>query len=367
MRHILSALFIFLGLPLSAQVVGGENSFEFLRLAQSAHISALGGVSVVNPSGDASMVNANPALLRPEFHTTLSINYNYYYSKTRVTNLNYAYHSNKLNTTFGVGLNYLDYGSFTITDQIGYGQGSFRAADYALQLSASRKYMDKWRYGAALKYARSSLLDKKATAVLADIGVVYADTNSQWYVGAAIKNAGVAIKKYDPSIAQTLPLDFQIGVTKKFKKAPFSLMVLAHRLHQWNIRYDNPADQLDNTLLFDDTNTDTKEKSYFADKLFRHFVFALDVNLGKRIEISAGYNHLRRSELSISEKKGMSGFSFGAGLYLNKFVFHYAQSHYHLAGAYHELGISLKLNQLFGLGTAGQNINWSEKFAKSYR
>ena len=61
MRHILSALFIFLGLPLSAQVVGGENSFEFLRLAQSAHISALGGVSVVNPSGDASMVNANPA------------------------------------------------------------------------------------------------------------------------------------------------------------------------------------------------------------------------------------------------------------------------------------------------------------------
>lgn len=367
MKNLFSALLVFLSFPLLAQVVGGENSFEFLRLSQSPHISALGGVSIINPSADASMVNANPALLRPEFHTTLSINYNYYYSKTRVTNLNYAYHSKKLNTTFGMGLSYLDYGSFTITDQIGYGQGSFRAADYSVQFTASRNYLEKWRYGASLKYARSSLLDKKATALLADIGVVYADTNSQWYVGAGIKNAGVTLKNYNPDIKQSLPLDFQIGVAKKFKKAPFSLMVLAHRLQRWNIRYDNPADRVDNQLLFDNTSADTREKNYFADKLFRHFVFAMDVNLGKRIEISAGYNHLRRSELSLNEKKGMSGFSFGAGLYLNKFIFHYAQSHYHLAGAYHELGIALRLNQLFGLGATGDKINWSEKFAKSYR
>lgn len=367
MKNIIGALLLFLTLPLTAQVVGGENSFEFLRLSQSPHISALGGVSVINPSSDASMVNANPALLRPEFHTTLSLNYNYYYSKTRVSNLTYAYHSSKLNTTFGLGLNYLDYGSFNITDQIGYGQGSFRAADYSLQFSASRNYLDKWRYGATLKYAHSSLLDNKSAAMLADIGVAYADTSSQWYLGAAIKNAGVTLKNYNPSIKQTLPLDFQIGITKKFKKAPFSIMVLAHHLHQWNIRYDNPADQVDNQLLFDNSSTETKEKNYFADKLFRHFVFALDVNLGKRLEISAGYNHLRRSELSITDKKGMSGFSFGAGLYLNKFVFHYAQSHFHLAGAYHELGMNIKLNQLFGLGATGQKINWSEKFAKSYR
>lgn len=367
MKNNIVVFLLFLTMPSLAQVVGGENAFEFLRLSQSPHISALGGISVINPSADASMVNANPALLRPEFHTTLSLNYNYYYSKTRVTNLNYAYHSNTLNTTFGVGLQYLDYGSFSITDQVGYGQGSFRAADYAIHVSASRSYLEKWRYGATLKYAHSSLLDKKSSALLADIGVVYADTTSQWYLGAAIKNAGVSLKNYDPSIKQSLPLDFQIGITKKFKKAPFSIMVLAHRLNQWNIRYDNPADRVDNELLFDNTTTDTKEKTYFADKLFRHFVFALDVNLGKRLEISAGYNHLRRSELSITDKKGMSGFSFGAGMYLNKFVLHYAQSHFHLAGAYHELGINIKLNQLFGLGTAGQKINWSEKFVKSYR
>ena len=110
----------------------------------------------------------------------------------------------------------------------------------------------------------------------------------------------------------------------------------------------------------------TKTKTYFADKLFRHFIFALDINLGKRLEISAGYNHLRGSELSIADKKGMSGFSMGVGMYLNKFTVHYAQSYYHLAGSYHELGLSIRMNQLFGLGNNGSKINWSEKYSNSF-
>lgn len=84
--------------------------------------------------------------------------------------------------------------------------------------------------------------------------------------------------------------------------------MLAHHLYKWDIRYDNPADQVDNTLLFNDNTQDTKKKTYFADKLFRHFVFALDLQLGKRLEISMGYNHLRRSELALTEKKGYQDF-----------------------------------------------------------
>jgi len=365
MTRIWLLILLILSYRANAQVLGGENHFEFLRLSQSPHVSALGGVSVSSPSSDVMMSFANPALLRPEFHTTLGINYNYYYAKTRVSNVLYAFHEAKLNTTFGLGLSYLDYGSFDLTDAIGNGITARRAADFVFTLTASRSYLERWRYGAALKYAQSSLFEKKSAAVLADIGVMYADTNSQWYVGATVKNAGLTVRKYDPSIKQDLPLDLQIGVTKKFKKAPFSLMVLAHHLTQWDIRYDNPADQVDNQLLFDDTQSQP-QKSYFADKLFRHFVFALDVNLGKRLELSAGYNHQRRAELSLGEKKGMSGFSFGGGLYLNKFILHYAQSYYHLAGSYHELGLAIRMNQLFGMGNLGQKINWSEKFARSY-
>ncbi len=364
MRKYAFLVLLCCGLSSQAQILGGEHVFEFLRLSQNPHVTALGGVAVSSPASDVMMSTANPALLRPEFHTSLGLGYNIYYAGTKVSNLQYAHHAKKLKTTFGLGIQYLNYGSFRLTDDIGNQYGDAKAADYSINLSASKAYLNRWRYGATLKYAHSKLIDKQASAILADIGVVYADTNNLWYLGAVIKNAGVVIKNYEANASQPLPLDLQIGVTKKFKKAPFSIMVLAHHLQTWNIRYDNPADQTDNQLLFTDTTTATKTKTYFADKLFRHFVFALNINLGKRIEISAGYNHMRRSELAIDEKKGMSGFSYGVGLYLNKFIVHFAQSHYHIAGAYSEIGLIFKLNQIVG---GGNSINWSEKYANSYK
>lgn len=346
-----------------AQILGGEHVFEFLRLSQNPHVTALGGVAISCPANDVMMSTSNPSLLRPSFHTSLGLNYNLYYAGTKVSNLFYAQHIKTLNTTVGLGIQYLNYGSFQLTDNIGNQYGDAKATDYAISLSASKSYLTRWRYGATLKLANSTLIDKKASALLADIGVAYADTINLWYAGAVIKNAGVVIKNYEAGVNQPLPIDLQIGVTKKFKKAPFSIMVLAHHLQTWNIRYDNPVDQVNNQLLFTDSNN-TKTKTYFADKLFRHFVFALDINLGKRLEISAGYNHMRRAELAISEKKAMSGFSYGIGLYLNKFIIHVAQSHYHIAGASTEIGLAFRLNQLIG---GGNHINWSEKFANSYQ
>lgn len=361
MKRALLLILLLTSYFLQAQVQGGEHIFEFLRLPQSPHISALGGMVVSSPTNDLMMGTNNPALLRPEFHTSLGINYNMYYANTKVSNVLYAHHSKKLQTTFGVGLQYLNYGNFSLTDASGYLTGESKATDYCIQLIASRRYLEKWRYGATLKFANSNLIDKKASALLADIGVMYADTNSQWYIGATIKNAGITLKNYEQGSNQPLPMDLQIGITKKFKKAPFSIMALAHHLYTWDIRYDNPADATDNQLLFADTSTESK--TYFADKLFRHFVFAVELNLGKRIEISAGYNHMRRAELAISEKKGMSGFSYGAGLYLNKFALHFSQSHYHIAGAYTEMGLSIQLNQLVG---SGSKLNWAERYANQY-
>jgi hypothetical protein len=348
-----------------AQVIGGSRVFEFLRLSASPHISALGGMVVANPSPDLMMGYGNPALLRPEFHSTLGLNHNIYYAGSQFSNFLYAHHVDEWNTTLGVGVQFLNYGKFTYTDGLGNIYGEGQASDYAIHLIASKSYKERWRYGAAIKFAQAQYTNGKSSALAADIGVVYADTNNKWYVGGAFKNAGYQIKRFDPSIdRQPLPFDLQIGVTKKFKKAPFSIMVLAHHLYTWDIRYDNPTDANNTSLLFGDENK--KEKNYFADKLFRHFVFAADVQLGKRLELSVGYNHLRRSELALDEKKGASGFSFGAGLYLNKFVIHYARSYYHIVGPFNEIGINIKLNQLIGLGNMGGKINWSEKYARAY-
>lgn len=354
-------------MPVYGQVQGGEKAFEFLRLANSPHITALGGLSVINPAQDIMMSTANPALLRPEFHTNIGINYNAYYAGTKVMNMYYAHQVPKLNTTFGFGVQYLNYGEMVQTNTLGQTEGTVQANDYAITLSASRSYLTHWRYGAHLKLANSQLGSVHSTALLMDVGIAYADTVRLLYGGLAVKNVGYQFGRYDKNQkSQPMPLDVQIGFMKKFAKAPFSFSVLAHHVYQWDIRYDNPADRQDNVLLFSDTTTTSKDKTYFADKLFRHFVFALDMNLGKRLEVSVGYNHMRRAELALDELKGMSGFSYGGGLYLNKLTVHFARSHYHLAGAYNQVGFNFKLNDYFGLGETGQKINWSAKYATSY-
>jgi hypothetical protein len=345
---------------MKAQVNGGEHIFEFLRLSQSPHITAVGGISVTNPAPDIMLSTGNPSLLRERFHTNIGLNYNFYYAGTKVSNVLYGHYLKKYKTMMGLGIQYLDYGKFTMTDAIGNILGDATARDYSINLTASRQYLERWRYGATLKWANSRLVNQTASALLVDFGVSYFDTTNRFYAGAVLKNAGLVLKNYEAGFNQPLPVDLQIGIMKKMKKAPFAISILGHHLYTWDVRYDNPADQKDNTLLFGDTTT--KEKTYFADKLFRHLIFAVDITLGKKLELSVGYNHMRRGELAFDDKKGMSGFSLGAGVYLKKFTIHFAQSYYHITGPYNEVGINFQLNDLIHFGDGGKKINWSEKF-----
>lgn len=358
-----TGLLVLLLLPFfgHAQVVGGERTMEFLRLPNAPHISALGGINVANPEQDIAFAGQNPALMRPGLHNQLSLNYNGYYSGISIANLMYGYHVEKIKTSFALGVQYINYGSFVQTDYIGNELGSFRANEYAITLGASRQYKEHWRYGANIKYAYSGLYDKYASALLTDIGISYYDTGSLWNFGAVAKNIGFTLKKYNPSnSAEPLPFDLQIGVSKRFKHLPLRLMVTAHHLYQWDVRYDNPADAENNSLIGSDTSK--KSKSYFGDKLFRHLIFGAEVSLGKRILISVAYNHLHRGELVIKDKTGMAGFSFGAGINLNKFQVHYARTYYHIAGAYNEFGLTMSLNKLFGIGKTGEKINWNASY-----
>ena len=363
-KRILTSIYMlcFAVAPAFAQVTGGQHTMEFLRLPTGPHISALGGINVSNADKDISLAMQNPSLMRPGLHNTLGLNQNFYYSGISLSNLQYGYHIPKLETSFLLGVQYLNYGKFTQTDNIGNQMGDFKANEYAITLGASRQYNEKWRYGASLKYAQSKLFDKNASAALVDVGITYMDTASLITIGAVAKNMGVMLTKYNPNnSAEPLPFDLQIGITKRFKHVPLRLMATLHHLYEWDIRYDNPADQQNNNL-FGSTEEDTKEKSYFTDKLFRHFIFGAEILMGKRVLISASYNHLHRSELVIKDKTGMAGFAYGVGIDLNRFQVHYARSHYHIAGAYNELGLDISLNKLFGLGKTGDKIHWNATY-----
>ncbi len=352
---------LLLGTAANAQVTGGRSAMEFLRLPNSPRISALGGINVVNPERDISMAFQNPALMRPGLHNNIGLNHNFYYSGIGASNLQYGYHVEQIETSFMLGVQYLNYGDFTQTDLIGNQLGSFKANEYAVTLGASRQYGEKWRYGASVKMARSVLYDKSALAFLADVGVVYNDTASLWTFAGVAKNMGFMATKFNPGApAEPLPFDLQLGISKRFAHLPLRLMATIHHLYEWDIRYNNPADVETNNLF--GTQEEEQNKTYFADKLFRHFIFGAELTLARRLTVVAAYNHLRRSELMIRDRTASAGFSFGAALNLNNFQVNYARSYYHVAGAYNEIGLNIALNKLTGIGKFGDKIGWSDTY-----
>lgn len=360
-RSIITAMLIATTYYATAQVTGGQRTMEFLRLPNAPHISALGGINVANADRDISFALQNPALARPGLHNELGINYNAYYSGISSSNLQYGYHVEKIKTSFALGVQYMNYGNFTQTDLIGNQLGEFKANEFALAIAASRQYKERWRYGATLKWANSKLYNYTASALLLDVGISYYDSTTLWMVGAVAKNMGVMLSKYTATNgAEPLPFDLQIGVSKRLKYVPLRLMATAHHLYEWDVRYDNPADANNNNIFGGDSST--SNKSNFSDKLFRHLIFGAELVIAKRIQVSAAYNHMRRSELAIEDRTATTGFSFGAAIDLNKFQIHYARSYYHIAGAYNEFGLSMSLGKLMGLGKLGNKINWTDVY-----
>jgi hypothetical protein len=332
-----------------AQVTGGESILQFLRLSPNAHVSAMGGMCVSNPEQDLMFAISSPALLKPTMHNNLSLSNNFYIAGTNINTAAYALYKPKLKTTFMASARMVNYGNQSLTDASGNVLGNAKAQDAAIAITASRQYKTKWQYGATLQFAQQRMAGVAASAILGDAGLHYSDTANQLYFGMVAKNIGVPLKTFSANQAsEPLPFDMQMGISKKFLKAPVRLNVLVHHLYQWDIRYDNPADRIDNVFLTNDSNATTK--SYFADKLFRHFNFSADIILGKTLNFTVGYSHQRRSELALSQKKGMSGFSYGLSMHLKKFDLYFARSIYHVSGNYNELSINMPLAKTFGLG-----------------
>jgi hypothetical protein len=142
---------------------------------------------------------------------------------------------------------------------------------------------------------------------------------------------------------KTLPFDLQVGLTKRLRNAPFGFSFTAQSLHRFDILYRD-------TLFDADNNFVTQEK--FINKLMNHFVIATHIYLGSHLEATLGYNSLRRSELNVGNSgNGLNGFSTGLRIRFQKLQIFYARANYQRNISYNQFGLTLKMDQLFGLGT----------------
>lgn len=354
MRVILFIFFFAVYLPLQSQTLGGSSVFNFLNLPNTPQLTAMGGVNTAYSSGDIGLAFSNPALLTPQMHSQMNAVFNNFYGGIKAYHLSVGYHSQPLNTNFLWGVQYLNYGSIMQTDAAGNTFGNFRAVDWVMQVSASRQYLGKWNYATTLKFISSSYGNYHSNGVAIDAGVLYKDSVRRFSAGLLAKNMGFQIKKYEGASAEDLPFDLQVGISKRLAKAPFGFTLTAYHLHQFNTRYNDTLFNNENAF-----NQNSKKGAFVVDKIFRHFVAATHIYIGEHVDATVAYNHLRRQELNIGNgANGLNGFSLGMGVMLNKMQIRYARAWYQNNTAYNQLGLNLKLNELFGLGNLGDKVGW---------
>jgi hypothetical protein len=163
---------------------------------------------------------------------------------------------------------------------------------------------------------------------------------------------GSQLRGYNQSGKEELPFDLQLGVSKKLANAPLQFSVTANRLHRFDVTYNDTAYNTENGL------SDPGGKFSF-DNIFRHIVIASQVYITDKVEVSLGYNYLRRRELNAGGTgNGINGFSAGVGLLFKKMQLRYARSYYQASRSYHQVGLNLPLNEYMSLGRLGKRIGW---------
>jgi hypothetical protein len=325
----------------NAQSIGGTSVFNFLKLPAVATQYALGGQNTSSINPHVGLAFANPAQLKPSMHAQTSFNFNAFYAGIKNYGAIGALRADKIETMFAAGVNYIDYGNIQQTDAAGSVLGVFRPTDYVVQVSASRQYLEKFTYGITAKYVDSRYAIYHSNGIALDAGVAYYDSAKQVQVSLLLQNMGTQLQAYQGTQSDVLPLDVQVGVTKRLSKAPVQFSVTAHHLHQFNLLFDDTSFNRANDL------PDNVHRAFSLDNISRHFVFASEIFLGDKVTVTVAYNFLRRKELAVvTGANGITGLSFGVGVLLGKFDLRFARGYYQRATGDTHVGLNLRLDKI---------------------
>jgi hypothetical protein len=316
--------------------IGGDGTYRFLDLTNSAKVAALGGTQIAFTDNDLDLTFYNPSLLSDSMRNQLSINYVSYIAGIGI---GYAAFSPNISgpNSFAIGIYYVNYGKFEGASEEGQLTGSFGAAEYAVNLFYSRVITPQLRAGINLKPIFSSFESYNSFGLASDFGITYTTKNGLSATSFVLKNIGSQITTYYKNgDHENLPWDIQIGFSKKLAHAPIRFLVTANHLNKWDLSYQNQTS--------DETST-VDPSAGFASLLMRHFIFGAEILPGQHLTLRLGYNYQRQKELSVAERPGLVGFSAGIGVKIAKFSLNYGISSYHLAATVHYFSLATNLSQ----------------------
>ena len=343
MRIVLVFLFTFCFFSLRAQF-GGSYTYSYLGMSPSARISGLSGLNISTFDHDVAFVFQNPALLNPLMDKRLSLSHALTPGVINQGTVGYAKTLENKNITMGGGLLYRAYGTFKLTEANGDQLGTFSGGEYAAQWGASYG-VNKLRYGVSVKMLYSQLESYNSFGMAADLGAVYVDTARLFTAALVMRNAGTQFKPFTENNYEDLPFEIDFALSKRLKHLPLRISFTMHDLQSFDIRYDDPNVVSDVNIF--GTDSTVTEKKYTVDKIAQHLNIGGEFYFGKNFILRGGYDHMTRKEMSIDTRRGLTGFSLGFGLKINKYSIDYGHEFYSQAGGTNHITIAANLNEVF--------------------
>ena len=339
LKYYLAILFCF-GILTSGAQVGGENTYEFLELTNSARIAALGGSqTAILDTTDLNLPYNNPALLHKSMEKKVLVNYVNYLSDINYGYASYAKSFDSIGN-FAIGMHYINYGDFQEATETGELTGNqFKAAEYALSIIYSNQYK-RLKYGATLKPILVSFETYQSFGLAADLGVSFASKDNYTNVAVVAQNIGGQITTYyDGAERESIPFNVQAGFSQKLMHAPIAFFINMHHINHWDLTYT----ETESGDLIDDIY---QREEGFGKQLMRHLIWGVEIYPSPNFILRAGYNYQRRQELKYEEKLSAVGLSFGFGVKIKRFTLDYGIAQYHLAGSSGLFSLAINLNDL---------------------
>lgn len=282
-----------------------QTVYNFLRLPVSAHIAALGGDNSTIIEDDATLIFHNPALINNVTDRTMNLNLMTYMEGSTSASASFIRAAGERGS-WGVTGQYMGYGTMKETTVNGQQTGEFSAKDIAVGGTFAYALNEKFSGGITARFVASYIGSYNSLGAAVDLGLNYYDDKNELSISAVAKNLGGQLSAYEDDF-ERMPLDLQLGITKRLIGSPLRLSASIIRLNDWEY------------------------------SIGKHLVIGADLILSPQFYIAAGYNALRASEMKISEDDGASahgaGLSIGGGLMLERLKINIAYAKYHVSSS----------------------------------
>jgi hypothetical protein len=337
MRHI---VFVFsLVLTFVAHAQPNTNSgFISIKNINGAREGALSGMVRAVYDGDLSLALKNPTILNDKTNGAATFTVNPWFEGITSGNAAYAFQYKQFHLV--PAISFFSYGTFDGRDNLGNESNTFSARDLQLSLGAGYKINERISVGATYKFVNSKYESQGSSFMGIDLMGSIINEEKLFMLTAGIENMGVVLSQFDGE-ERSAPSNLYISLSKKLDKAPFRFYLTLDQLNRWDIIPEDLYNEPSNAF----GQQEQVAEPGFGKQLFFHTKLATELVMTKNFHIRLGYNYQRREELKLTEKPGMSGFSYGFEFKVNRFRFAYARARYHQAFANNYFTISTNINK----------------------